>query len=238
MIKIRLDLKPSDLAKKIARLWDVSAPKILSIDKDDVPGQSAPVFTWDGKYTARGWTEWTQGFVYGSALLQYDATGDETFLKLGRDRTFERMAPHITHVGVHDHGFNNVSTYGNLLRLLHEGRIPDAGGREQDYYELALKLTGAVQADRWTDIPGGGFIYSFNGPHSLFADTIRSCRALAVSHGLGHVLMGERDTKISLLGRLIDHAHATAKYSVYYGEERDYLRSARARGARKRLQQK
>ena len=222
MIKIRSDLKPSDLTKKIARLWEASAPKILSIDKDDKPGQSAPVFTWDGKYTARGWTEWTQGFVYGSALLQYDATGDESFLKLGRDRTFERMAPHITHVGVHDHGFNNVSTYGNLLRLLHEGRIPDAGGRERDYYELALKLTGAVQADRWTEIPGGGFIYSFNGPHSLFADTIRSCRALAVSHGLGHVLMGERDTKISLLGRLIDHARATAKYSVYYGEGRDY----------------
>ena len=222
MIKIRSDLKPSDLTKKIARLWEASAPKILSIDKDDLPGQAAPVFTWDGKYTARGWTEWTQGFVYGSALLQYDATGDESFLKLGRDRTFERMAPHITHVGVHDHGFNNVSTYGNLLRLLHEGRIPDAGGREKDYYELALKLTGAVQADRWTEIPGGGFIYSFNGPHSLFADTIRSCRALAVSHGLGHVLMGERDTKISLLGRLLDHAHATAKYSVYYGEGRDY----------------
>ena len=222
MIKIRPDLKPADLTKKIARLWEASAPKILSIDQDDQPGQSAPVFTWNGKYTARGWTEWTQGFVYGSALLQYDATGDESFLKLGRDRTFERMAPHITHVGVHDHGFNNVSTYGNLLRLLHEGRIPDAGGREQDFYELALKLSGAVQADRWTATPGGGFIYSFNGPHSLFADTIRSCRALAVSHGLGHVLMGERDTKISLLGRLIDHARATAKYSVYYGEGRDY----------------
>ncbi len=222
MIKIRTDLQPSDLTKKIARLWEASAPKILSIDQDDRPGQSAPVFTWDGKYTARGWTEWTQGFVYGSALLQYDATGDESFLKLGRDRTFERMAPHITHVGVHDHGFNNVSTYGNLLRLLHEGRIPDAGGREQDFYELALKLSGAVQADRWTEIPDGGFIYSFNGPHSLFADTIRSCRALAVSHGLGHVLMGERDTRISLLGRLIDHARATAKYSVYYGEGRDF----------------
>ena len=133
------------------------------------------------------------------------------------------MAPHITHVGVHDHGFNNVSTYGNLLRLLHEGRVPDAGGREKDYYELALKRTGAVQADRWTEIAdGGGFIYSFNGPHSLFADTIRSCRALAVSHQLGHVLMGERDTKISLLGRLLAHARATAKYSVYYGEGRDY----------------
>ena len=35
------------------------------------------------------------------------------------------MAPHVTHIGVHDHGFNNVSTYGNLRRLMREGRIDD-----------------------------------------------------------------------------------------------------------------
>ena len=222
-IQIRHDLKPADLTKKIARLWAASAPKILSIDKDDQPGQSAPVFTVDGRYTARGWTEWTQGFVYGAALLQFDATGDEQFLELGRERTFTRMAHHITHVGVHDHGFNNVSTYGNLLRLLDEGRIADAGGREREFYELALKCSGAVQAARWTDIADGtGYIYSFNGPHSLFSDTVRSLRALAMAHRLGHVLMGERDAKISLLGRLFDHARATAKYNVYYGEGRDF----------------
>ena len=34
------------------------------------------------------------------------------------------MAPHVSHIGVHDHGFNNVSTYGNLLRLVREGRLP------------------------------------------------------------------------------------------------------------------
>ena len=33
--------------------------------------------------------------------------------------------------------------------------------------------------------------------------------------------MGEKDEKISLLGRLLQHAHATAKYAVYYGEGRD-----------------
>ena len=32
------------------------------------------------------------------------------------------MAPHVTHMGVHDHGFNNVSTYGALRRLALEGR--------------------------------------------------------------------------------------------------------------------
>ena len=39
------------------------------------------------------------------------------------------MASHLTHVGVHDHGFNNVSTYGALWRLTREGRIADAWER-------------------------------------------------------------------------------------------------------------
>ena len=221
MIALNQSLTPSDLASDIRKLWEASAPKILSIDVAEVPGSATPVFTVKGRYTARGWTEWTQGFVYGSAILQYDATGEEKFLALGRDRTRERMAHHITHTGVHDHGFNNVSTYGNLLRLMVEGRIPfDA--REKDFYELALKCSGAVQAARWSrTASGGGYIYSFNGPHSLFADTIRSLRALAVSHRLGHVLMGEKDLKISLLGRLLDHASTTADFAVFYGEGRD-----------------
>jgi hypothetical protein len=221
MIKINNAIQPSDLIKKAGRIFEYSAPKIESIDLDDAPGKATPVYTVNGKYTARGWTEWTQGFVYGSAILQFDATGDSKFLKLGRDRTFSRMAHHITHTGVHDHGFNNTSTYGNLWRLMGEGRIA-ANERERDFYELALKCSGAVQAARWTKIFNGeGYIYSFNGPHSLFADTIRSLRALAVSHKLGHVLMGEKDAKISLLQRLIEHARTTANFAVYYGEGRD-----------------
>jgi len=221
MIAIDSGLKPADLASKIQRLWEVSAPKIRAIEKAYAPGKGAPVFTVEGKYTARGWTEWTQGFQYGAAILQFDATGDAAFLDIGRTMTVEAMAPHVTHVGVHDHGFNNVSTYGNLWRLMREGRIPESAW-ERDFYELALKSSGAVQARRWTRVAGGGgFIYSFNGPHSLFVDTVRSLRALALSHLLGHVLMDERDQPVSLLQRLVEHAQTTAKHTIYYGEGRD-----------------
>jgi hypothetical protein len=179
------------------------------------------VFTVRGKYTSRGWTEWTQGFQFGSAILQYDATGDAAMLDIGRKATVALMASHVSHVGVHDHGFNNVSTYGNLLRLAREGRI-DASEWEIAFYELALKVSGAVQAARWTELPEGlGYIHSFNGPHSLFADTMRSLRSLAVGHRLGHVLMGERDRKFSLLGRLIQHADTNARFVVYFGKGRD-----------------
>ncbi|MCC6127327.1 MAG: glycoside hydrolase family 88 protein [Pirellulales bacterium] len=219
-MKINTRLKPEDLLPKIERLWSLSAAKIASIEKSHDPAQGAPVFTVEGAYTARGWTEWTQGFQYGSALLQFDATDDAAFLEIGRRNTVEKMAPHVSHVGVHDHGFNNVSTYGNLLRLMNEGRIAE-NAWERNFYELALKLSGAIQARRWTEIPGGGFIYSFNGPHSLFVDTIRSLRALAVAHRLGHVLMEENDRKVSLLDRLKAHAVSTMKWSIYYGQGRD-----------------
>jgi hypothetical protein len=220
-IKINNQLTPQKLLPKIYRLFELSGEKILSIEKLWKPEQGTPVFTVKGKYTSRGWTEWTQGFQYGSALLQFDAMGDERFLEIGRRGTIERMASHVSHIGVHDHGFNNVSTYGNLLRLMREGKI-EWNDREKDFYELALKVSGAVQAARWTKTgSSGGYIYSFNGPHSLFVDTIRSLRSLAIAFALGHVLMGERDKRISLLARLIKHADATARYSLYYGEKRD-----------------
>ena len=55
-------------------------------------------------------------------------------------------------------------------------------------------------------------------------------RALAVAHRLGHVLMGERDRRISLLGRLLRHAETTARYNVYYGTGRDAYDVADERG--------
>lgn len=213
-------LRPQDLEEKIRQLWDLSASKIRSI-RDHFPNEAgSPVFTAGGRYSTRGWTEWTQGFQFGSALLQYDAEAQTEFLEYGRNSTLAYMAPHLTHVGVHDHGFNNLSTYGNLLRLMEEKKTV-FNEWERHFHELALKVSASVQAMRWTEIKGGGYIYSFNGPHSLFVDTLRTCRILAVGHQLGHTLNSENDVKINLLKRLVDHAIATAEYAIFYGEGRD-----------------
>lgn len=242
-MKIDMDLRPADLTAKLGRFWELSGEKILAIQETHDPAAGAPVFTVAGKYTTRGWTEWTQGFQYGSAVLQFDATAEQEFLEIGRRNTVAKMAPHLSHFGVHDHGFNNVSTYGNLLRLMNEGRIPDDPW-ERNFYELALKVSGAVQARRWTTlcndkgdspifvdheyvVPAkirtvpSGYIYSFNGPHSLFVDAMRSLRALAIAHKLGHALMEENDRQVSLLDRLQAHALTTARWSIYYGRGRD-----------------
>jgi len=220
MIRIDRQRTPAGLLPKINRVFELSAQKIRSLDTTWRPEDGAPVFTVDGVYRSRGWTEWTQGFQFGAPLLQFDATGDREFLEMGRSHTLERMAAHLTHVGVHDHGFNNVSTYGNLWRLAREGKF-EADAWEIRFYALALKVTGAVQATRWTALPEGGFIYSFNGAHSLFVDTIRTLRALALAHVLGHRLLVEQDAPVNLLQRLLQHAHATATYSVYLGKGRD-----------------
>jgi unsaturated chondroitin disaccharide hydrolase len=221
MIKSDDGLSVRDLKSPLERFWSLSGQKIRAIEETWDPKNGTPVFTVDGKYATRGWTEWTQGFQYGSAFLQFEGSGLEEFLKIGRTGMINVMAPHVTHTGVHDHGFNNVSTYGAYRRMMLEGAIP----RDEwalRFCEMALKASGAVQANRWRRLGDGkGFICSFNGPHSLFADTIRSLRSLALAHRLGHALMGEGDQKISLLQRLIAHAEATANFTVYYGEKRD-----------------
>src|SRR3954471_21355142 len=147
-MKIDATLTPARLQKKTARVFELAGRKIRAINATWDSARGTPVFTVKGKYTSRGWTEWTQGFQFGMAFLQYDATGDDSFLKLGREKTVKLMASHVSHVGVHDHGFNNVSTYGNLRRLILEGRA--AGSRDEiNFTELALKASGAVQAARW-----------------------------------------------------------------------------------------
>ena len=214
-------LSPASLQPRIDRLWDLSARKIRAIDRRHRSTGETLVYTAGGRYTSRGWTEWTLGFRHGAALLQFDATGDRAFLELGRKRILASMGPHITDTGVHDHGFTIVSTYGTLLRLLGEGRI----GRdawEQRCYETALRCSAAVQAGRWTAIADDeGFIHSFNGPHSLFVDTIRTLRSLAIGHRLGHVLMTEGGRRVALIDRLVSHARATAAYLVADGKGRD-----------------
>jgi hypothetical protein len=221
MIAINSTIGPEDLAQEIGKVFELSDRKIDLINADFNPEEGAPVFTVTGKYTSQGWTEWTQGFQFGSEILQFDATNEQKHLSIGREHTLKYMASHVSHTGVHDHGFNNVSTYGNLLRLMNEGRLPD-NSWEREFYKMALKLSGAVQASRWTTLPGNlGYVYSFNGPHSLFADTVRTMRVLAVSHGLGHILMGEQDRKINLLERMLQHMEATSQYIVYFGNGRD-----------------
>src|SRR3954454_1837330 len=228
-MNIDQSLKAADLRLSLNTLFELAARKSVALDKSWDRARGTPVFTVKGKYTTRGWTEWTQGFQYGCMILAFDATDEKELFRLGQQRTIESMPPHLTHVGVHDHGFNNLSTYGNLRRLMREGRVKHDEW-EHEFYELAIKVSGAVQAARWAGIQVGanpsplsansnslGYIYSFNGPHSLFVDTMRTTRILGVAWQLGHVLMHENDRRADLLKRSVLHGLTTYQYIVFHG---------------------
>lgn len=229
-MKVERQRTPQELAPAITRLFELASEKTKRIAARWQVSMGAPVVTRAGEYAGRNWTQWTQGFAYGNAILCYDITRDAKLLQIGRENTLQHMAEHITHIGVHDHGFNNLSTYGQLRRLMHEGIIPH-NEWEMNFYELALKSSGAVQAARWTDLPeGAGFIHSFNGSHSLFIDTMRTIRICGVAHALGHTLLGEQDRSISLLERLLTHAKTSSRFNIYYGEGRDSYDTPELRG--------
>ena len=111
----------AQLIAALEGFWDLAAARAAGLHKSYDSKSGSPVFTVNGKYTTRGWTEWTQGFQFGIPLLTFLATGDKEMLEIGRSSTLSKMAHHITHFGVHDHGFNNLSTYGNLLRAANLG---------------------------------------------------------------------------------------------------------------------
>ncbi|MEM1098427.1 MAG: glycosyl hydrolase [Planctomycetota bacterium] len=226
-MKIDSRLQLSDLRPAAERVLSLAARKAKSLDKSWDTGRGTPVFTVEGTYTTRGWTEWTQGFQYGLMILAGDALDDSKLIQLGKKRTLDHMLAHVTHIGVHDHGFNNLSTYGNLLRLWDEGRLGD-DNHERLLYENAIAASGAVQAARWqgtptvesrhtANAPALGYIYSFNGPHSLFIDTMRTTRILGTAWQFGHALMHEGDRRADLLKRSVLHGLTTSHYIVFHG---------------------
>lgn len=214
-------LKAGDIAGMLGPFWELSEVKLLRLAERRRAFDGPPVHTVAGRFVPRPWTDWTRGFYHGSFLLHFEATGDRRFWELGRAGTLEEMAPHLTDFAVHDHGFNIVSTYGNLWRLA--GRAGSgAGACEVRLCEQALRVSGAVQARRWAGLgEEGGYIYSFNGPHSLFVDTVRTLRSLALAHLLGQGLRDQVGREVPLLARLESHLLSTARYNVYYGEGRD-----------------
>jgi unsaturated chondroitin disaccharide hydrolase len=102
-------------------------------------------------------------------------------------------------------------------------------GWEEVAYSNAIAASGAVQASRWSgtapvkskhtaNASALGYVYSFNGPHSLFIDTMRTTRILGVGWQLGHSLMHEGDRSANLLKRSVLHGLTTSQYIVFHGD--------------------
>jgi len=219
-MEVEDSLTEQDIIPVIEHFIPVANHKVVFLFDNWVNKDTSPVFTYGGKYRSWGWTEWTRGFLYGMSLILFELTGKESLLNKVRDKIY-KLDSYLTHTGVHDHGFNTLSAYGHLWRMGLQGKYP-CRREELRQYELAICVSGAVQSSRWTQIEDGtGFIHSFNGTHSLFVDTIRTCRVLELAWLLGQVLRTEGDEEVSLLDRAIQHIQNTIKYNLYFGSGRD-----------------
>ena len=69
-------LTAKDLLPAVERALELASEKTLRLDRRWKSSDGAPVITVAGRYTARSWTQWTQGFQYGNALLCFELTGD------------------------------------------------------------------------------------------------------------------------------------------------------------------
>src|SRR5271170_7244787 len=86
-MKIDAHISLQDLRPKLATVLDLAGRKIQLINKSWDSAKGTPVFTVGGRYTSRGWTEWTQGFQFGMGFLHFDGTADAHSLALARDGT-------------------------------------------------------------------------------------------------------------------------------------------------------
>jgi unsaturated chondroitin disaccharide hydrolase len=170
------------LRAKAGKALEFAARQIRSMRRDWPPDRPAPVHTREGRwYRPRSlWTDWTPGFYAGQMWILARVTGEPEWRRAAeahtvplKNRRFDR--------DVHDLGFIFLPTY----RRWHDALPP--GDRDRHALADVLATAGTVQSFRWREGRGGadGFVYSFNGPQSLFIDTLMNVRLLfwAARHG-------------------------------------------------------
>ena len=227
--------------RRIARMWALSAEKILALEKSLEPrGRLARSSPLRGRYTARGWTEWTQGFQFGSALLQFDATGDRSFLELGRERT---VRAHGAPRHAHGRARPRLQQRQHLRRPAAARargplRAPRAGS--------ATLVRARAQGQRRRAGRGAG-----RAPPTAAASSTRStartrcsptrCARCARwrSRTASATRCSRRATaRCRCSSGSCQHARTTARFNVYYGRGPRRLRRARPRGPREPLQRR
>ena len=155
----------SQLTKMLAK-WPVEKP--------------APIYTENGVWSRPEfiWTDWCPGFYAGMMWLAYERTGEpnwresaEAYTRKLEHRKFDR--------DVHDLGFIFMSTANRWHNLLADG------DPLKQWLADLLVTAGTVQSFRWKSTGEDHYVYSFNGPQSLFIDVMMNIRVLFRAHQLG-----------------------------------------------------
>ena len=212
----------------IKRAAELASAKTLRLERRWKVADGAPVIHgWRKIYRAQldavdaGLSVWQCADV-----LRSDRRHD--LLAMARRHVVADMAEHLTHTGVHDHGFNNISTYGHLRRLMLAGRI-EHNDWELNFYELALKVSGAVQAARWTAFPTAATFTPSMAATRCSSTPCAPCASVVWRICLGTRLWASRTARQSA-GQAAGPCKTSAEFNIYYGEGRDHYDVPELRG--------
>ena len=163
--------------------------------------KAAPIYTENGLWVRPDfiWTDWCTGFYAGMMWLAYERTGAVKWREAA-ERYTRKLEPRKFDREVHDLGFIFMSTANRWYNLLSDG---DA---TRQWLKDLLITAGTIQSFRWKASGEDHYIYSFNGPQSLFIDIMMNIRLLFRAHELG----GEAE----LYDKAVTHARTTEKYLV------------------------
>jgi len=186
-------------------LWSAvhfASAQLEKTSKSWPPESPAPVHTVSGKwYRPRDlWTDWTPGFLAGQLWILSRLT-NEPWAREKAEAYTTKLAHRRFDRDVHDLGFLFLSSYLRWLDALQPGdplapRLVDI-----------LVTAATVQSFRWQENgPHGSYIYSFNGPQSLFIDILMNVRLLfwAAARGAGE----------EVKRRALEHCRTSARYLV------------------------
>ncbi len=165
------------------------------------PERPAPVHTVEGAWFRPHdlWTDWTPGFLAGQLWILAKLTGKPAWRERAEAYTI-KLAPRRFDRDVHDLGFIFLSSYGRWIDAL----APDDPLRPQ--LEDIVVTAATVQSYRWNANGPEGFIYSFNGPQSLFVDVMMNVRLLFWG--------ARRGAPSEVARRAIEHCRTSARYLV------------------------
>ena len=188
------------LRPRLRQALDHAENRVAALIPKWPAGSPAPIYTVDGKWHRQKdvWTDWTPGFYAGLMWILFEFTGKEEWREQAIRFTIP-LEPRKFDREVHDLGFIFMSTYRRWFDLLAEGP-------EKEKVKSVLVTAGNTQSLRWKETGEDHYIYSFNGPQSLFIDIMMNIRVL--------LWAWQQSGNENLYNRAVTHARTTRKYLI------------------------
>ena len=191
----------SELRARLEEAGARAAHQLRRTIRDWPAHRPAPIHTAGGRWYRPSdlWTDWTPGFYAGQMWILHKLTQDNFWREHAEEHT-RKLAVRRFDRDVHDLGFIFLSSYRRWLDAI------DLDHPLATHIIDTLVTAATVQSYRFNDNGQDGFIYSFNGPQSLFIDVMMNVRLLFWARDYG--------APNAVWRRAIEHSRTTLKHLV------------------------